>query len=140
MVPAASNTGTVTTCGEEQEGHLAVARVILPSVGGDRRGGGGGGLRGGAEAGSDIDGDTGAAPGEGYHRANGKRSSNELSWGGGEAEEEEEEEKKAPLSLPNVRVKGTRRESRRAQTQTRQRLALMSAVTLLPADPRARKP
>lgn len=97
MVPAASNTGTVTTCGEEQEGHLAVARVILPSVGGDRRSGGGG-RRGGAEAGSDIDGDMGAAPGEGYHRANGKRSSNELSWGGGEAEEEEEEKKKAPLS------------------------------------------
>lgn len=29
MVRAASNTSTVTTCGEEQEGHLAVARVIL---------------------------------------------------------------------------------------------------------------
>lgn len=96
MVPAASNTGTVTTCGEEQEGHLAVARVILPSVGGDRRGGGGG-RRGGAEAGSDIDGDMGAAPGEGYHRANGKRSSNELSWGGGEAEEEEEKKKGTSL-------------------------------------------
>lgn len=106
MVPAASNTGTVTTCGEEQEGHLAVARVILPTVGGDWRGGGGGsGRRGegaggiwGAEAGSDIDGDTGAAPGEGYHRANGKRSSNELSWGGGGAEEEDGGKKKGPLS------------------------------------------
>lgn len=82
MVHAASNTSTVTTCGEEQEGHLAVARVILPlweGVGGVVvmvRGVAGGG----AEARNDIDGDTRAAPGEGYHRANGKRSYNELSW------------------------------------------------------------
>lgn len=49
---------------------------------------------GGAEAGSDIDGDTRAAPGEGYHRANGKRSSNELSWAAGEGAEEKKSPKK----------------------------------------------
>lgn len=58
------------------EGNFATA-------GGDRRAGGDGVgcWWGGTEAGSDIDGDTRAAPGEGYHWANGKRSSNELSWG-----------------------------------------------------------
>lgn len=73
-------------------------------------------LGGGAEAGSDIDGDTRAAPGEGYHRANGKRSSNELSWVVGEGVEERKQNKtkKTHLSLPNVRVKETRQESRRS--------------------------
>lgn len=44
------------------------------------------------------------------------------------------------LSLPNVRVKETRRESWLVQTQTRRKLTLMGAVTLLLADPRAGKP
>lgn len=72
----------------------------------------GGRLRGGTQAGSDIDGDTRAAPGEGYDRANGKRSSNELSWGGHGGGGEKKT--RTHLSLPNVMVKVTGQESRRS--------------------------
>lgn len=116
------------------------------TVGGDRRGSGdgvgrwGGGRGGGAGAGSDIDGDTRAAPGEGYHRANGKRSSNELSWVVGEGVEVKKQNKSAPFSAKcegegdQTRIPGA------AQTQTQHRLTLMSTVTLLLVDPGARKP